>query len=87
MKRRINNQPGYSYTIYDEPQPGVYEMLRVVKREGKYRIRSSYNNTVTGAWVNELSSVAFDTVEEAIKATENPETLGFRFGYGESRVF
>lgn len=86
MKRRIDNQPGYCYVVTDEPQPGIYESMRVVKRDGKFKVKANYNDTNTGTWVSDISSMVFDTVEAAIKAMEHPNTLGFRFGYGETRV-
>ena len=85
MKRTIDNRPGFCYVVYDEPVPGIYESMRVVKRGEKFKVKSTYNNTITGEWVMDLSAKELDTVEEAIIATRNPDTLGFRFGYGETR--
>lgn len=85
MKRTINNQPGFCYVVNDEPEPGIYESMRIVKRGKKFKVKSTYNNTITGEWVMDLSVKEFDTVEEAIISTRNPDKLGFRFGYGETR--
>ena len=85
MKRTIDNRPGFCYVVNDEPVPGIYESMRVVKRGEKFKVKSTYNISITGEWVMDLSAKEFDTVEEAIIATRNPDTLGFRFGYGETR--
>ena len=85
MKRTIDNRPGFCYVVNDEPVPGIYESMRVVKRGEKFKVQSTYNISITGEWVMDLSAKEFDTVEEAIIATRNPDTLGFRFGYGETR--
>lgn len=85
MKRTIDNQPGFCYVVNDELTPGIYESMRIVKRGKKFKVKSTYNNTITGEWVMDLSAKEFDTVEEAIIGTRNPDTLGFRFGYGETR--
>ena len=87
MKRTIDNQPGFCYVVNDELENGIYESMRVVKRGKKFKVKSTYNNTITGDWMMDLSVKEFDTVEEAISATEHPETLGFRFGYGETRKY
>lgn len=85
MNRRIDNQPGYCYVIHDELQPGIYESMRVVARGDKFKVKSSYNNTITGEWSQDISSVTFNSADEAINAMENPESLGFVFGYGKAR--
>ena len=85
MKRTIDNRPGFCYVVNDEPVPGIYESMRVVKRGEKFKVKSTYNNTITGEWEMDLSAKEFDTVEEAIEGIQNPDTLGFRLGYGETR--
>lgn len=85
MKRTIDNQPGFCYVVKDEPAPGIYESMIVVKRGKKFKVKSTYNNTITGDWTMDLSAKEFDTVEEAIEGIRNPDTLGFRLGYGETR--
>lgn len=79
MKRTIDNQPGFCYVVNDEPANGIYESMRVVKRGKKFKVKSTYNNTITGEWMMDLSAKEFDTVEEAIEGIRNPDTLGFRY--------
>ena len=85
MKRTIDNQPEFCYVVNDEIANGIYESMRVVKSGEKFKVKSTYNNTITGDWMMDLSAKEFDTIEEAIEGTRNPDTLGFRFGYGETR--
>lgn len=75
MEKIVENQPGFSYVVRFNPRPGVYESLRVVARDGGFRVKKNYNNTITNHWATNISAVLFDTVEDAIAAIGNPGSL------------